>query len=128
VATTYAHDAHNAVVAGASWEDMAKSLRRLEELQGGVVVVSSGRALAELRLEVAGLMSYDPPKEVAESLEGVEEALRSLGCRLARPIQALSFVALPVIPKLRLTDRGLIDVESGAFVDPILSKGSRRLN
>jgi adenine deaminase len=99
---------------------MAKALRRLEELQGGVAVVSRGRVLAELRLEVAGLMSYDPPMEVAKALVGVEEALRSLGCKLAKPLQTLSFVALPVIPKLKLTDRGLIDVESGAFVSPIL--------
>jgi adenine deaminase len=120
VATTYAHDAHNAVAAGASWEDMAKALRRLEELQGGVAVVSRGRVLAELRLEVAGLMSYDPPMEVAKALVGVEEALRSLGCKLAKPLQTLSFVALPVIPKLKLTDKGLIDVETGAFVSPIL--------
>ncbi|RLF08354.1 MAG: adenine deaminase, partial [Thermoprotei archaeon] len=104
----------------ASWEDMALAVRRLKELQGGVAVVVEGRVAAELRLEVAGLMSYAPPSEVARGLESVEEALRRLGCRLARPLQALSFTALPVIPKLKLTDKGLVDVERGCFVDPVL--------
>ena len=120
VATTYAHDSHNIVVVGASWGDMALAVRRLEELQGGVAVVVEGRVAAEVRLEVAGLMSYAPLSEVARGLENVEEALRRLGCKLTRPLQALSFTALPVIPKLKLTDKGLVDVERGCFVDPVL--------
>lgn len=120
VASTYAHDSHNIVVAGASWRDMAKAVKRLTELQGGYVVVAEGRVEAELGLNVAGLLSPDRPEQVARALEGVEEALRKLGCKLSRPLQALSFISLPVIPKLRLTDRGLVDVEEGRIVNPVL--------
>ncbi|MCX8205219.1 MAG: adenine deaminase [Candidatus Nezhaarchaeota archaeon] len=120
VASTYAHDAHNIVVAGASWSDMAKAVKRLKELQGGFVVIVEGRVEAELELRIAGLLSPGQPKHVAEALKKVEEALRRLGCRLSRPLQTLSFISLPVIPKLRLTDKGLVDVEEGCIVNPVL--------
>ncbi|MEM4699926.1 MAG: adenine deaminase [Candidatus Nezhaarchaeales archaeon] len=120
IASTYAHDAHNIVVAGASWLDMAKAVERLRELQGGYVVISRGKVEAELELKVAGLLSSERPERVARALEEVEGALRKLGCSLSRPLQTLSFISLPVIPKLRLTDKGLVDVEEGRIVSPVL--------
>lgn len=120
VASTYAHDSHNIVVAGASWEDMARAVERLRELQGGFVVAVEGKVEAELELKVAGLLSLERAEQVARALEGVEGALRRLGCRLSRPLQTLSFISLPVIPKLRLTDKGLVDAEEGRIVDPVL--------
>lgn len=120
VASTYSHDSHNIVVAGASWSDMAKAVERLRRLQGGFAVALRGSIIAELRLEVAGLMTHAPPAEVAKALEEVEDALHDLGCRLKRPMQALSFISLPAIPKLKLTDKGLVDVEMGRLVSPVL--------
>jgi len=120
VASTYAHDSHNVVVVGASWSDMHRAVARLAELQGGVVVVEGGRVVAEVRLEVAGLMSVRPVGELASKLDEVHRGLEGLGCRLTSPIATLSFITLPVIPKLKITDRGLVDVGAARIVDPVV--------
>ncbi len=116
IAQTIAHDAHNIVAVGVSDEDICKAVNRLAEIQGGIVVVD-GDVREELRLNVAGLMSEERAEVVAEKLERIHGIVREMGCRLKSPILALSFMALPVIPKLKVTDLGLIDVERFEVVD-----------
>jgi adenine deaminase len=119
-ASTIAHDAHNIVVVGVSDEDMAACATRLTEIGGGIVVAESGRAVDELPLPVAGLMSDWPLAEVAGALRRLEGTLRAMGVGLDAPFMALSFLALSVIPKLKITDRGLVDVERFELVPAVL--------
>jgi adenine deaminase len=111
LATTVAHDAHNIVVTGVDDHDMSRAVRRLAETGGGVVVVEDGGVRAELRLPVAGLLSTDPLQEVVNASRSCVEAARALGCELPSPFQSLSFLALSVIPSLKITDHGLVDVD-----------------
>ena len=101
---------------GVGDEDICKAVNRLAEIQGGIVVVD-GVVREELRLNVAGLMSEERAEVVAEKLDRIHRTVREMGCRLKSPILALSFMALPVIPKLKVTDLGLIDVERFEVVD-----------
>jgi adenine deaminase len=110
-ASTVSHDAHNLIVAGVSDDDMEACARRLAELGGGIVVVRGGTVLAELALPVAGLMSDRPGPEVAAALGDLRDAASSLGVELRAPFMALSFLGLSVIPSLKITDRGLVDVD-----------------
>ena len=119
IATTIAHDSHNIVVAGDSEADMLAAVREVERLQGGIVMVSEGRVLAELPLPVGGLMSERPAAEVSARLNELLE-LASSHYHIwegADAFMTLSFLALPVIPSIMLTARGLFDVERFAFVD-----------
>jgi adenine deaminase len=109
-ASTVAHDAHNIVVMGVDDEDMAVCVRRLAELGGGIVVAEGGRVVDELPLPVAGLMSDRPLLEVHDRLLGLEARLREMGVAGPAPFMTLSFLALSVIPELKITDRGLVDV------------------
>lgn len=111
IASSVAHDAHNIIVAGAGDRDMTVAVGRIVEMGGGLAVAAGGRVLAELALPVAGLMAEAPLPEVAAALERLTAAARSLGSLLKDPFMTLSFLALPVIPALKLTDRGLVDVE-----------------
>jgi adenine deaminase len=111
LASTVSHDAHNVIVVGMGDEDMALCVQRLAELGGGIVVVRGGTVLAELALPVAGLMSDRPGAEVARVLAELRDAARSLGVELRAPFMALSFLGLSVIPSLKITDRGLVDVD-----------------
>lgn len=115
-ATTVSHDAHNVVVAGVDDDDMLVCVRRLAELGGGCVVSSGGRIHAELPLPIAGLMSDEPAEVVVEGLDRVHAAAAELGVTLEAPFMALSFLGLSVIPHLKLTDRGLVDVDRFALV------------
>jgi adenine deaminase len=117
LASSFAHDSHNVVVVGASDADMHAAVREVERMQGGLTAVADGRPLASLPLPVAGLMSPEPLETVAAQLEAVEAAAASLGATVPAPFAVLSFLALPVIPELKLTDKGLVDVERGAFVE-----------
>ena len=117
LASSYAHDSHNIVVVGANDEDMLRAAVQVASLQGGLVVAAEGRVVASLPLPVAGLMSARPIDEVVRDFDAVEQAARSLGATLPAPFAVLSFLALPVIPTLKLTDRGLVDAEKGQFVD-----------
>jgi len=110
-ATTVAHDAHNIVCVGVSDEDMALCVRRLAEIGGGIVAIEERRVRAELALPVAGLMSDRPASEVVPALDALIEQLRGMGVHVQAPFMTLSFLALSVIPSLKITDRGLIDVE-----------------
>jgi adenine deaminase len=110
LASTVAHDAHNVVVVGMNDASMAAAVRRLANRGGGIVVVDGAEVLAELPLPVAGLLSDAPVDEVVAASRAVVAAARELGCTLEAPIQHLAFLALSVIPSLKLTDRGLVDV------------------
>jgi adenine deaminase len=110
-ASTVAHDAHNIVVVGVDDADMAACVTRLAQIGGGIVVAERGAVEDELPLPVAGLMSDRPLEEVAGTLRRLEDRLRGLGVGLEAPFMAVSFLALSVIPKLKITDRGLIDVD-----------------
>jgi adenine deaminase len=111
LASTVAHDAHNIVVVGMDDHDMARAVRRLTEIDGGVVVVEDGGVRAELPLPIAGLLSEAPLAAVVEASRGCIEAAARLGCRLESPFQTLAFLALSVIPSLKITDAGLVDVD-----------------
>ena len=111
LASTVAHDAHNVVVVGMNDASMAAAVRRLANRGGGIVVVDGAEVLAELPLPVAGLLSDAPVDEVVAASRAVIEAARELGCTLEAPIQHLAFLALSVIPSLKVTDRGLVDVD-----------------
>jgi adenine deaminase len=112
IATSLSHDAHNIVVVGAEDGDMARAVQRLTETGGGLVVIADRGVKAELPLPVAGILSDAPFEEVVELSDACLAAARELGCEFPAPFQTLSFLALSVIPKLKITDRGLIDVEA----------------
>jgi len=120
VASTVAHDSHNLVVAGASDEDMITAVNKLVASGGGMVVVREGRSLAQVSLPIAGLMSDRPVEEVAQQVEHLKEAWVSLGCTLPSPYMNLALTTLSVIPKLRITDKGLLDTVNFKFVSPII--------
>ena len=120
-ASSVAHDAHNIVAVGTNDEDICKAVNRIAELQGGIVVVAEGEIKAELQLNIAGLMSEERAEVVAERVDRIHAELESLGCKHPSPIFALSFMALPVIPKLKITDLGLVDVEKFEVTDVFVS-------
>ena len=117
VATSISHDSHNIIVVGANEEDMAAAVNRVVELGGGIVVMDDGKVLGELQLQIAGIMSEAPLIEVNEALENAKEQAFKLGVsRGVDPFMTLSFMALTVIPTLRLTTRGVFDVINQRYV------------
>jgi adenine deaminase len=115
-ASTVAHDAHNIVVLGVEDADMAACVHRLSELGGGIVIAEGGQVRAELPLPVAGLMSDRPLAEVHARLAEMEGRLTEMGVTMDAPFMTISFLALSVIPELKITDRGLVDVASFELV------------
>jgi adenine deaminase len=115
-ASTVAHDAHNVVVLGVDDADMAACACRLAEIGGGIVVAEGGRVVEELPLPVAGLMSDLPLAQVHERLSSMERRLAGMGVTIAAPFMTLSFLALSVIPELKITDQGLVDVAAFKLV------------
>jgi len=111
MASSHAHDAHNVVVVGMTDEDMAAAANHLRAIGGGQVVVMGGRVVAELPCPIGGLLSDLTFEEVADRARVLEEAAGELGTTLPSPFMAMSFLALSVIPELKLTDRGLVDVD-----------------
>ena len=117
VATSISHDSHNIIAVGTNEEDMALAVNRVIENKGGIVVADQGEITAELVLAVGGIMSEEPLEKVNRDLEQAKEAAFRLGVnRGVDPFMTLSFMALPVIPTLRLTTRGVIDVISQKYV------------
>ena len=117
VATSVSHDSHNIICVGENDADMAFAANRITENRGGIVVVKNGEVLAELPLEIAGLMSDKPLEEVNTLLEEAKAAAHSLGVgREIDPFMTLSFMSLPVIPTLRLTTRGVVDVLTQQYI------------
>jgi adenine deaminase len=110
LATSVAHDSHNVVVLGVADEEMKQAVQEVERMQGGFVVVDQKEVKASLPLPVAGLMSLEAAEGIASQVEKLTQAAREIGVLLENPFLTLSFMALPVIPELKLTDKGLVDV------------------
>ena len=110
LASSVAHDSHNIVAIGTSDEDIFTAVKEIERLGGGLAAVADGKVLESLALPIAGLLSDQPLEVIVDRMTKVEEAAFSLGTKLPSPFSTLSFIALPVIPELRLTDMGLVDV------------------
>ena len=107
-----AHDAHNLVIAGVSDSDIIKAARVLEEMGGGFACVVDGEVRASVALPYGGLVSPLPATELVQQLHKLDAVAAELGCALDHPCMTLSFLSLSVIPSLKLTDQGLIDVET----------------
>jgi adenine deaminase len=116
LASSVAHDSHNVIVAGTNPRDMLVGVRHLEKTGGGFAVVADGVVQADLPLPFAGLLSLESAETVCRQLREVRQAAQALGCELPCPLGALSFLALPVIPELRVTAIGLWDVVAGQVV------------
>ncbi|WP_419830529.1 adenine deaminase [Methylobacterium sp.] len=118
IASSVGHDSHNVTVVGADDADMAVAVNRLGAIEGGFVVVEGGRVLAEIALPVAGLMSLLPFDAIGAALVTLRAAARGLGVVLPEPFLQVAFLPLPVIPHLKITDKGLVDVDRFALIDP----------
>ena len=117
VATTIAHDSHNLVVMGTDDEDMLLAVNRIKEIGGGIVVVTGHKVAAELRLDIAGLMSSASLEEISEALKRLEKASGTIFDGVDfNPFLTLSFLTLPVIPELKITDQGLYDAKNSRFI------------
>lgn len=117
LASTVAHDSHNLIVVGVDDEDILTAIREIKRLHGGLVVVNNRKVMAALPLPIAGLMSDRRLDSVVKGMTETLDAAQQLGVRIEQPFSTLSFLALPVIPDLKLTDKGLVDVNTFAFVD-----------
>lgn len=121
IASTVAHDSHNCMVIGGRGADgpgqMAVAVNRLREIGGGQVVIDNGRVIAEVRLPIGGLMSDKLAHQVADELDALVDAARHIGITLEAPFMQLSFLGLSVIPQLRITDKGLVDVDRFELTD-----------
>ncbi|MEM7022605.1 MAG: adenine deaminase [Pseudomonadota bacterium] len=111
LSSSIGHDSHNIIVVGDNDADMALAVNRLIEIQGGSVAAAGGNVLAEVALPVAGLMSDQPYEEVDRQMRKLREATKDMGGALPEPLLQLAFLPLPVIPHLKLTDKGLVDVD-----------------
>ena len=117
IASSVGHDAHNINVVGTNDADMRAAVEQIVKMQGGFAVANNGRILAVVPLPIAGLLSNKPLPDVKDELDDANAAAQELGCAVQEPFMALSFMALSVIPELKLTDRGLVDVNQFKFVD-----------
>jgi adenine deaminase len=117
ISSTVGHDCHNICVVGTSDDDMAVAVNRLKDIGGGFVVARDGQILAELPLPIAGLMSDKTFEDVREALLPLRAAAKSLGTTLAEPFLQAAFLPLPVIPHLKITDRGMVDVDRFDYVE-----------
>ncbi|MEM2644112.1 MAG: adenine deaminase [Candidatus Bathyarchaeia archaeon] len=121
IASTFAHDSHNIIAVGTNDSDLYRAILRIKEINGGLVIVNGGKIFEELPLPIAGLMANLEAEEIAEKIRALEIAASNLGCKIKNPFMAMSFLSLPVVPKLKITDYGLIDAESlrvvSVFVD-----------
>jgi adenine deaminase len=111
IASSVGHDSHNLIVVGSDLFDMQVALKALIESQGGFVVVQNKSVLAHLALPIGGLMTNESPQSITKSLLELREASRHIGCSMVEPFLQLAFLSLPVIPSLKLTDKGLVHVE-----------------
>ncbi|MCM2291156.1 adenine deaminase [Allorhizobium sp. BGMRC 0089] len=117
IASTVGHDSHNICVVGVDDDDMAVAVNRLSEIKGGFVVVEGGRVTGEIALPVAGLMSLEPFESVRDTLKDLRKAAYALGTTLQEPFLQVAFLPLPVIPHLKISDRGMVDVDQFALID-----------
>lgn len=117
IASTVAHDSHNMVIVGTNDEDMYYAAIELVKSQGGKIVVQNGKTLAHLPLPIAGLISHKPIEEVIEKVSQLSNATKTLGCKLDDAFLAMAFLSLPVIPEIKITDKGLVDVNRFKFTN-----------
>ena len=122
IATSVAHDSHNVIVAGVDDRDLYEAVQEVKRMGGGMTVVNGEKVLARAPLELAGLLSLEPLERLIPQLEAVNQAAASLGCSLAAPFMQLSFLSLAVIPELKLTDMGLVDVSRFDLVSLFVGK------
>jgi adenine deaminase len=129
LASSVAHDSHNVIAVGVSDQDLWEAAEEVRHLGGGIAVTCNHRVLANVPLKVAGLMSLGPLESLVAQLREANKAASALGCALAEPFMSLSFLALPVIPELKLTDMGLVNVGTSSlvplFVDDAEGQGSK---
>lgn len=116
IASTVGHDSHNICVVGVSEEDMALAANRLGEIKGGFVVVEDGKVTGEIPLPVAGLMSLEPYESVRDTLHHLRQAAYALGTKLEEPFLQVAFLPLPVIPHLKISDKGMVDVDKFCLI------------
>lgn len=116
IASTVGHDSHNICVVGVSEDDMAHAANRLGEIKGGFVVVEDGKVTGEIALPVAGLMSLEPYESVRDTLHYLRQAAYALGTTLEEPFLQVAFLPLPVIPHLKISDKGMVDVDKFALI------------
>ncbi len=117
IASTVAHDSHNMIVIGTNDEDMFKAVKELVKSQGGKVIVKDGEVVAKLELPIAGLMSDESAEVVLEKAQRLKDGEKITGCSISEPFMTMAFLSLSVIPELKLTDKGLMDVMNGEFTD-----------
>ena len=117
IASTVAHDSHNMIIIGTNDEDMLLAQKELVKSQGGKVVVRNGEILAKLPLPVAGLMSYEDIEFVTEKSEALNRAAKEIGCVVDDPFMTMGFLSLPVIPQLKITDKGIFSTDIFNFID-----------
>ncbi|MGL5616519.1 MAG: adenine deaminase [Sarcina sp.] len=121
LATTIAHDSHNIIVCGTNDEDMLLALKELKSIKGGIVITENNKVLASLSLEIAGLMTERPSEEVLNDLNNLHESINKIAPNITfNPFLTLSFLALPVIPDIKITDKGIFDVNNFKFIDLVL--------
>ncbi|KPF46486.1 adenine deaminase [Rhizobium sp. AAP43] len=116
IASTVGHDSHNICVVGVSEEDMALAANRLGDIKGGFVVVENGKVTGEIPLPVAGLMSLEPYESVRDTLHHLRQAAYALGTTLEEPFLQVAFLPLPVIPHLKISDKGMVDVDKFCLI------------
>jgi adenine deaminase len=121
VASSIAHDSHNILVVGTNSKFMAEATNTVISNNGGISAISNTDKI-DLALPIAGLMSDKPAHIVAKQSRDINSFINDMGCELSNPISTLSFMALPVIPSLKITDKGLFDVENNKFIDVIIKE------
>lgn len=117
VASTVAHDSHNLIVMGINEQDMALAANELVKMGGGMIVVENGKVLAQVPMTIAGLMSDKSLLEVVEEVAELEKAWKQIGCPLNAPFMTFSLIALPVIPEIRISNRGIVDVTQFKLIE-----------
>ncbi len=120
LAQTIAHDVHNVVVVGKTLDEMAKAVNELVRMGGGMVAVLNGAVIGSVRLPIAGLMSDKPFEEVYEELEAYRKALMAMGMNYHECFMTIALLSLSVIPEVRVTDKGVVDVLAGKIINPIM--------
>ncbi|MBU0461654.1 MAG: amidohydrolase family protein, partial [Nanoarchaeota archaeon] len=115
IASSIAHDSHNIIVIGTNDDDMAKAVNEIKKNAGGIVVVNNRKVLANVSLPIAGLMSAKTAPQVAQEMKNALEEVKKLGCVMDSPFTTMSFMALLVIPKIKISDRGLFNTENFKF-------------
>jgi len=117
VASTVAHDSHNLIVMGINELDMALAANELVKMGGGMIVVENGKVLAQVPMTIAGLMSEKSLLEVVKEVAELEKAYKQIGCPLNAPFMTFSLIALPVIPEIRISNRGIVDVTQFMLIE-----------